>query len=163
MLTVLQERLAEAHALAIAATAVTAKVAERLGNPSLVRELEGMRRDAEETRSRCLAAERAFGEEVAGELLAHANTVAGKAADLAGAWFKAGTGPVAAWSFLAMSEAGEVATWATLGELAMRSSADGVTELAAWGLPVQERHLGIALDGAVLLGRLDDPEAPRWG
>ena len=163
MLSVLQEKLAEAHGLAIAATTVTVHVARRVPDAELLVELEQMRGDAEETRARCLTAENAFGSEPASEILAHANTVKDRAADLLGAWFKRGTGPLAAWSFLAMGEAGEVATWTALRVLAARADSHDVVALADWALPVQQRHLGVALDGAARLAQLEDPHAARWG
>ena len=154
VLSVLEEKLGEAHGLAIAAATVTDQVAERVADSALRGELQGMRRDAEEIRGRCLAAEEAFGPELATKE---------KAADLVGAWFKRGTGPLAAWTFLAMGEAAEVATWAALSELAARADPDGVGALAEWGLPIQGRHLRVALAGAVRLAELVDPHAARWG
>jgi hypothetical protein len=163
VLTVLQEKLGEAHGLALAATTVTRKVEERVDEPKLVHRLRAMRADAEETRARCLVVERGFGEEIATELLHHASSIHAKGADLVGSWFKAGTGPLAAWSFLAMGEAGEVATWSALASLAGRSEEAAVAELASWALPVQQQHLETALEGAVLLARAFEPTAPRWG
>lgn len=163
MLTVLQEKLAEAHALAIAASIVTGKVRERVSDETLLAELRRMDVDAEELRARCQEVERGLGEEVGDELLAHVNTTSERAADLVGAWFKAGTGPLAAWTFLAMGEAAEVATWRALGALAAKAPRNGVADLAAWALPMQERHLRIALDGSVRLGTRCEADAPRWG
>lgn len=164
MLNVAQEKLAEAHGLAMAATAVTRKVEERVEDGALRRELETMRSEAEEARARCLGVEATFGEELAEEMLALANTTHEKGVDLAGAWFKAGTGPLRAWSFLAMAEAGEVATWAQLATVAARlPEPDGIADLAAWGLDVQRRHLAAALEGAVVLASAFDPLEPRWG
>jgi len=158
MLTVLQEKLAEAHGLAIAAAVVVDKVEERTLDLELRRRLWAMQEEAAEVRARCLEIERALG--LADELLAHANVTRDHAADLAAAWFKAGTSPLRAWSFLAMGEAGEVATWAAVDALA---DADGIAKLAAWALPLQRRHLEFALDGATLLARQADPQGPRWG
>jgi len=163
MLSVLQEKLAEAHGLALAASTLTMKVADRVEDGGLRLQLHDLRRDAEETRARCLEAERKFGPELAEELLAHANKTNERAADLAGAWFKAGTGPLAAWSFLAMGEAGEVAVWSALDVLAARAADRAVAELTAWALPIQRRHLEVALEGAVRLADSADPAAPRWG
>jgi hypothetical protein len=163
VLTVLQEKLGEAHGLAIAAADTLDKVEARLVNHPLRRQIDTMRVEANETRARCLDAEGGFDAQTAAEILAHANTVDEKAADLAAAWFKAGTGPLAAWSFLAMGEAAEVAAWAALSSLAGRDGGAPIAELAAWALPVQERHLRLALDGAVLLAADLDPAAPRWG
>jgi hypothetical protein len=165
MLTTLQEKLAEAHGLAIGAATVVGKVEERVADLSLRSELAHMRRDADETRARCLQIEAEFAEPLPGELLAHANSTGEKAGDLATAWFKAGTGPLAAWTFLAMGEAGEVAAWTALAALAANggSGAAAVSELAEWALPVQQRHLQVALEGAQLLGASMNPDGPRWG
>jgi hypothetical protein len=162
-LTVLQEKLAEAHGLAIAAAVVVDKVEERTLDLELRRRLWTMQEDAAEVRARCLETERGFGAELAVELLAQANVAREHVGDLAAAWFKAGTSPLRAWSFLAMGEAGEVATWAAVDALAARANAEGIAELAAWALPLQRRHLDLALDAAALLAREADPDGPRWG
>jgi len=162
-LTVLQEKLAEAHGLAIAAAVVVDRVEERTLELELRRRLWTMQDEAAEVRARCLAVEGRLGEELAGELLAHANTTREHAADLTAAWFKAGTSPLRAWSFLAMGEAGEVSTWAAVEVLAARTDADGIAELAAWALPVQRRHLELALDGAADLASHADPDGLRFG
>jgi hypothetical protein len=161
MLTVLQEALADAHGLSIAASATVDRVEQRMLDHGLQRRLDELRLDAAETRARCLDAERSFGDELAAEVLAQANTVSDRAADLAGAWFKAGTGPLAAWTFLAMGEAGEVAAWSALRLLAAREGR--LVELAEWGLEVQRRHLELALDGVERLAERLEPAAPRWG
>jgi hypothetical protein len=163
VLTVMQEKLAEAHGLAIAAAVVTAKVEAKIDDPLLREALAGMSRDADEARARCLEVERSYPEELAQELLAHANTTHEHAGDLVASWFKAGTDPLRAWSFLAMGEAGEVAVWSALRTLAVKSGEPAVEELAEWGLAVQLRHLEVALDGAVRLAQPLDPRSPRWG
>ena len=161
MLSVLEEKLAEGHGLAIAASVLVDLVAERTLDPELARVLRGLEDDAAELRARCLEVEHRFSAEVAAELLAHANATKEKAADLASTWFKAGTGPLQAWSFLAMGEAGEVAVWRAL--CAMANGTGDVGELAEWALPVQERHLKSALDGSAQLAAAVDPAAERWG
>jgi hypothetical protein len=163
MLTVLQQKLAEAHGLAMSASVVTTKVSERVLDRALRRELETMQAEAEETRARCLLVERRLPEELFGELRAHATSTHETGADLVGAWFKAGTDPLRAWTFLAMGEAAEVAAWSAVAALATRADADEVAELAAWALPVQKRHLSVALEGAVVLANAFDPVGPRWG
>jgi hypothetical protein len=161
-LSELEEKLAEGHGLAIAATSVTDKVAALVDDDLLLTELGTMHREAEETRARCLEVEGSFGEALAEALLAHANTVSEKASDLAAAWFGAGTGPLTAWSFLAMGEAGEVAVWSAVATM-VRGLPDGpVAELSAWALDVQTRHLEAALAGAIRLAELSDPLAPRY-
>ena len=142
MLSVLQEQLAEAHGLAMSAAETVERVDSRVDDPELLRRLDELRLDAAEARGRCLEAERSYGEELATEMLAHANTIAERAADMAGVWFKAGTSPLAAWEFLAMGE--------LLG-------------LAEWGAEVQRRHLELVLDGVPRLAEQFSPAAPRWG
>jgi hypothetical protein len=163
VLTELQEKLAEAHALAIAASAVTHKVEAVTPDDELKLELQSMRREADETRARCGVLEHRFGPDLAGELLAHVNTTSEKAADLAGAWFKAGTGPLAAWSFLAMGEAAEVAAWSALEIFAAKADDPPLLELTAWALRIQRAHLDTAFSGAVRLAELGDPNGQRWG
>jgi hypothetical protein len=163
VLTELQEKLAEAHALAIAASTVTRKVEAVTPEHELKVELHSMRRDADDTRARCLALEKSLGQALADELLAHVNVTKEKAADLAGAWFKAGTGPLAAWSFLAMGEAAEVAIWSALEILAAKAGDERVLELAAWALPIQRAHLDTAFSGSARLAELRNPNGARWG
>lgn len=163
MLSVLMEKLAEAHGLAISASTVAEKLQPRIPDARLVHELESMQAEADQTRQRCLEVERTFGPELAQEMLAHANSTSETGADLLGAWFKAGTDPLRAWTFLAMGEAGEVAAWLAVSSLAERHPHDEVRELAEWALPVQQRHLRVALDGAVALAASLEPAADRWG
>jgi hypothetical protein len=163
ILTELQEKLAQAHGLAIAAATVTEKVELLTPEHELKLELHAMHSDADDTRARCLAHEQSLGPELADELLAHANTVKEKAADLAGVWFKAGTSPSAAWTFLAMGEAAEVAVWQALQTLAAKADDRALLELATWALPIQRAHLDRALSGTVRLAELRDPSGPRWG
>ena len=163
MLTVLQEQLGNAHGLAMAAAEALDLVEERVLGDDLRQLLDDLRLDASELRGRCLEAERAFGEELAAEMLAGANRTAERAADLAASWFKAGTGPLEAWSFLAMGEAGEVAAWSALRSLAQRDGGGRLLELAQWALPVQQRHLQLALEGVTLLVERVGPGSPRFG
>jgi hypothetical protein len=163
VLTVLQEKLAEGHALAMAATTVTEKVEALVADEALIAQLVQMREEAEETRTRCLAVESTFGGEIAETMLAHAQTTKEKAADLAGAWFKAGTGPLAAWSFLAMGEAAEVAVWSALEILAAKADDQRILALAAWALPIQRAHLDTAFSGTARVAELRNPNGARWG
>lgn len=161
MLNVLQQQLGEVHGLGMAASETVDHVEARVVNRELRRRLDTLRLDAGEVRGRCLEAERAYGRELEAEIVAHANTVAEKAADLAGTWFKAGTGPLEAWSFLSMGEAGELSSWTALGSLAERECE--LVELARWGVDVQRRHLELVLAGALSVAELFEPAAPRWG
>ena len=163
MLTVLQEKLADAHGLAIAASVVTANVAERVSDPMLLDGLSTLRADAEETRARCVLLERALAAEVADEVRARAGDDARVGGRPRRRVVQGRHGPLRAWTFLAMGEAAEVAAWEAVGVLAVRADAGEVAKLAAWALPIQKRHLAFALDGVVALAEGFDPVGPRWG
>jgi hypothetical protein len=96
-------------------------------------------------------------------MLSHANAIAERASDVAGAWFKAGTDPSSAWSFVAMGEAAEVTTWVAVTALALQARASDVAALADWALEVQQRHLEVALGGAVRLAEREQATADRFG
>jgi hypothetical protein len=155
-LTVLQQKLAEAFALSLAAIDVTRKVEPIVDDVELRGRVRSLRKDAEETRDRCAALATA-------DMHAHAETIHERAADLAGAWFKAGTDGLSAWTFLTMGEAAEVAIWAAVTELAVQANDAAVAELAAWALPIQQEHLATALSGAVRLAQHEQALAPRFG
>lgn len=143
-MTVLQQKLADAHGLALAAIDVTHRLEPVVEDVELSGRVRAMRKDAEETRDRCIVLASA-------EMLSHATTIHERARDLANAWFKAGTDTLSAWSFLAMGEAAEVTTWAAVTELALQAEDEAVAELAAWALPIQQEHLATALSGSVRL------------
>jgi hypothetical protein len=162
-LTVLQEKLAEAHGLAIAATRVM-RTAERYLEDWVLRDvLDELRRDAGDVRARCLALERARWPELAEELLAQANTTSEHVGDLTASWFKAGTDPFRAWSFVVMVEAGEVAAWSALAGLAASADDERVCPPARSGLALQEHHLELALEGVARLVERTHPAAERFG
>lgn len=163
MLTALQEALAEGHGLAMAAGETVALVEAQLPPSPLSATLSAIAADAADLRRRCLDAEEAQGPDSAAELLAHANATRDRAAAAAAAWLRPGTSPVAAWAFLAMTEAGELATWTAIARMAGAAGDASSSALAAWAVPVQERHLAAVLDGARRLALLDDPRAPRRG
>jgi hypothetical protein len=136
--------LARCHGLAITSATVAAKLRGFVGTRELLELLDDLRAEADQTRSRCLLVE--GGEEE----LAHANSTAATGLDLLDAWFKADTDPVEAWTFLVMVEAAEVAVWKALA-----ATANGeVAELAAWALPLHERHLDAALAAVKELVRI---------
>lgn len=146
-LTPLQEKLGEVHGLALAAPALVARVAGRVDDASLRRRLRALEVDALDLQERCARVAAAWGEDAYWDVLAHAATVERKAAELATAWFRAGTDAVRAYELLAMAEAGELA--ATLALQALGEGDGEVAKLAAHALAVQERHLRTALDGCV--------------
>jgi hypothetical protein len=159
VLSVLEEQLAVAHGLAIAAMDVTELVAERTQDELLLAELAEMRADARAVRARCIEVETSFGADLEAELQSHVHAASDKSADLAAASFKAGTRPIDAWSFLAMAEAAEVAAWTAVEQLATDTGTRAIEELARWALPIQRTHLDRALAGVTRLAELAGPVA----
>lgn len=152
-LTLVQEKLGEVLALALAAEIVAEKCEERVDDPALVEALRTMRREARETQARVTGVAERYVDEERWEIHAHAAYVQRKAGEMANAWFKAATDGIQALEFLSMGEAGEIAAWAALAEL--NGSGDpAIAELCAWALPIQERHLKDALEGVVRLAGL---------
>jgi hypothetical protein len=158
MLPALDERLAEAHGLTMAASALAATLAGEVADDDLRAGLERMRSESDAIRRRCLALERRLGEDRAQAILAHANGVAQRGAGLRAAWFTAGTEPVSALTFLAAAEAAESAAWSALEALA-EDVDPSLHRLAASTASIQRRHLGLALAATVALARRQSPAA----
>ena len=156
-LTKAQEKLAEALGLAMAAAAATEKVEERVDHPALVDLLRTMRHEAEDTQRRIVGYAALLEDGVRWEIHAEAAYVQRKAGEMANAWFKLATDGIQAFQFLAMGEAGEVATWAALVEL-NRYGDPALDDLCAWAIEIQQRHLKDALAGVVRLASLPAPE-----
>jgi hypothetical protein len=156
-LTVLQEKLAVAWGLALAAATLTEKVEERTRERTLLLELSRMRDDARETQARCHAEAATLPHEIAEELRATAQRTRDHAGELSVIWLKAGTDPVGAWTFLSMGEAGEVAAWLAVTQLAEEAADARLLELARWALEIQRGHLESALAGTVTLAADERP------
>ena len=156
-LTVLQEKLAIAWGLALAAATLTEKVDERTPDRALRLELSRMRADALETQARCHAEAARLPKDVLDELRATAQRTKNHAGELSIVWLKAGTDPVGAWTFLAMGEAGEVAAWLAVTQLAEDAASERLLGLARWALEVQRGHLESALAGTVSLAAEERP------
>jgi len=59
-----------------------------------------------------------------------------------------------------MAEAGKVAHVEILGTLAQTPQDAAVVHLAAWALPIQERHLASVRESGVRLAAAEDPDEP---
>jgi hypothetical protein len=153
-LTLLHEKLSEAWALALAGVTVTERLRQRLADPGLASELARMQREARETHARCHGVASALGVELEDELRAKAQRTRDKAADMLLTWLKPGTDDLAAWTFLVMAEAAEVAAWRVVVRLAEDAEDERFLGLATWALPIQERHLETALEGCTRLAEL---------
>lgn len=162
-LTLLEQSLADAWGLALAAAGVTELVEERTHDVTLLLALRRMRADAREAQARCHGVAARQPDEIADELRARAQHAKNRASESALPWFRAGSGPVEAWIFLAMAEAGEVAAWSAVARLCRRQAGPGLRRLAGDAVALERRHLRWALDGIErltgLAGRAEAPPA----
>lgn len=158
-LTTLEEKLAEVTGLAGAAQEATEKVESLLDDDASLREkLQEMRREAEETESRCLqvASER-DGKKTAIE--EKARETKSEASEMMKTYLSEDSDELDGFEFLTMAEAGEVGHWAILGKLNETAGEDDIQELVDWALPIQERHLITVREGSLELAAEEDPNA----
>ena len=158
-LTVLDDKLGEVMGLAMAAKGATQKIAKLVDDDELVAELDRMREEAAETETRCeeLAATR-DGRKTA--IRDKARETKGEATEMMSTYLGEDAEGLDGFEFLVMAEAGEVGHWEVLGTLGEKAGDPAVRELVAWALPIQERHLAAARQGALRLAAEEDPNGP---
>jgi hypothetical protein len=155
-LTTLEEKLAEVTGLAGAAQETTKKVESMLDGSSLAETVRQMRKEAEETESRCVElADRREGKKTA--ILEKAQETKNEATEMMRTYLDEDSDELDGFEFLIMAEAGEAGHWAILGKLNETAGEDGVQELVDWALPIQERHLTAVRDGSLELAAEEDP------
>ena len=155
-LTVLEEKLGEVLGLAMAAQDATSKVEKLTEDESLAQTLQRQRDEAEQTEERCTTlAEGLDGKKTA--VLDKARETKGEATEMMKTYLGEDSDALDGFEFLTMAEAGEVGHWSVLRKLNERASQEGLGELIAWALPIQERHFKEALDGSVELAGQEDP------
>ena len=155
-LTVLEEKLGEVLGLAMAAQDATSKVEKLTEDESLAQTLQRQRDEAEQTEERCTTlAERLDGKKTA--VLDKARETKGEATEMMKTYLGEDSDALDGFEFLTMAEAAEVGHWSVLRKLNERASQEGLGELIAWALPIQERHFKEALDGSVELAGQEDP------
>jgi hypothetical protein len=155
-LTVLEEKLGEVLGLAMAAQDATSKVEKLTEDESLAQTLKRQRNEAEQTEQRCTTlAERLDGKKTA--VLDKARETKGEATEMMKTYLGEDSDALDGFEFLTMAEAAEVGHWSVLRKLNERASQEGLGELIAWALPIQERHFKEALDGSVELAGQEDP------
>jgi hypothetical protein len=160
-LTKLETKLAEVTGLAMAAQTATDKV-KRLAeseNGDLVPRLEKMHEEAAETEQRCVdLAGHIEGKKTA--ILEEARATKSKAADMMSTYLDDDADALDGLEFLTMAEAAEVGHWSVLQAMSDRANHRELTELAAWALPIQQRHFEEVTTGSVRLAREEDPHEP---
>jgi hypothetical protein len=157
-LTKLEAKIAEVTGLAMAAQDVTRLVRGTLGpeHEALAKKLAQARDEARETQKRCTEVAASFnGKKTA--ILEKAREVKQEATEMREAYLAGEDDPLDGFEFLTMAEAGEVGHWAIVEKLNQRAGFGEVRALAAWALPIQQRHLQEALDGSLKLAADEDP------
>jgi hypothetical protein len=157
-LTKLEAKIAEVTGLAMAAQDVTRLVRGMLGpeHEALAKKLAQARDEARETQKRCTEVAGSFnGKKTA--ILEKAREVRQEATEMREGYLAGEDDPLDGFEFLTMAEAGEVGHWAIVEKLNERAGLGEVRTLAAWALPIQQRHLQEALDGSLKVAADEDP------
>jgi hypothetical protein len=142
-LTKIESKLGEVVGLAMAAQAATravAKLARADKEPGVVEMLRRMQEEAKEAEQRGKAAAATFDGKKAA-ILKEARETKQKAAEMMDTYLDEESDALDGLEFLTMAEAGEVGHWEILGHFNKRARHAEITELVAWGFPIQKRHL----------------------
>jgi hypothetical protein len=155
-LTVLEAKLAEVIGLAQAAQGKGEKVSGLLEDNDLKRELDQMRKEAEETERRgTQLAEDLDGKKTA--VLEKARETKQEATEMMRTYLGKDADGLDGFEFLTMAEAGEVGHWEVLGVLGDKAGKPEVQELVQWATPIQRRHFETARQGSLKLAAEEDP------
>jgi hypothetical protein len=155
-LTVLEAKLAEVIGLAQAAQGTGEKVSGLLEDNDLKRELDQMRKEAEETERRgTQLAEDLDGKKTA--VLEKARETKQEATEMMRTYLGEDADGLDGFEFLTMAEAGEVGHWEVLGVLGDKAGKAEVQELVQWATPIQQRHFETARQGSLKLAAEEDP------
>ena len=155
-LTVLEAKLAEVIGLAQAAQGTGEKVSGLLEDNDLKRELDQMRKEAEETERRgTQLAEGLDGKKTA--VLEKARETKQEATEMMRTYLGEDADGLDGFEFLTMAEAGEVGHWEVLGVLGDKAGKPEVRELVQWATPIQQRHFETARQGSLKLAAEEDP------
>jgi len=158
-LTTLESKLAEVTGLAMAARGSGLKVqklAKQEDARDLVPTLDRMAREAAETEERCTRlAATIEGKKTA--LLEKARETKREAEEMARTYLGDDADALDGFEFLTMAEAGEVGHWEIVDVLARKAGNKQVQELAAWAIPIQQRHLKNARQGSLKLAEQENP------
>lgn len=140
-LTNIESKLAEVLGLAQAAQGATEAVESLDGHSGQsAEELSKMRDEARETEERCTEfAGTLDGKKTA--ILDAANETKQEATQMMKTYLGEDSDALDGFEFLTMAEAGEVGHWEILGRMSEQLDDSKLSDLVAWALPIQERHL----------------------
>ena len=156
-LTNLEDKLGEVIGLAQAAQGATQKIGKLVEDSELTQVLDRMRSEADETEERgTQLASKIEGKKTA--ILDKARSTKNKAEEMMDAYIDDEADGFDGFEFLTMAEAGEVGHWKVLKQMADGTSHTEISQLADWGIPIQERHFQEAQDGCLKLAAEEDPD-----
>jgi hypothetical protein len=154
-LTNLETKLGEVIGLAMAAQTATDKIAKLAGDRELKRQLMTMKSEASQAEK--------GGTEVAGTfsgkkgaIMKEAREVKQKASKMMSTYLDRSADGLDGFEFLTMAEAAEVGHWSVLDQLNRQARHPGVRELTRVQLPIQRRHLKVAMAGSLRLAAKED-------
>lgn len=160
-LTKLETKLGEVLGLAMATRAATTIVIEltRELDEALADRLGTMLENTAETEERCSELAGSF-ESDERAVLDLARATKSTSDRLLLAYLDSDSDALDGFEFLTMAVAAEVAHWSALAQYNVRLEHEDLTELIAWAVPVQQRHLQTVLEGVRELAAEEDPESP---
>jgi hypothetical protein len=135
------------------------KLAQEEDADDLVKTLEQMATEAAQTEERCTElAGTLEGKKTA--LLEKARETKREAEEMARTYLGDDADALDGFEFLTMAEAGEVGHWEIVDVMARKAGNKELQELAAWALPIQQRHLEDARQGSLKLAEEENPNEP---
>lgn len=156
-LTNLLEKLGEVLGLARAAAETTQAVGKLPeADGQLRKDLDRMRREAEEAAQRCEALLPDLGPG-RGPVEETAEETRTEAAEMRDTYLGDDADALDGIEFMTMAEAGEVGHWRVLREMNSRAGHGGIGELVEFALPIQERHLDAVQSHLLRLAGEKDP------
>jgi hypothetical protein len=138
-LTPLDEKLGEVLGLAQAAQTSTQQVAKMAEHEEIVRRLERMRAEAEETERRVAGLVDGL-EGKKTKIQDKGRETKGEAAQMMKIYLGDDSDELDGFEFLSMAEAGELAHWEIVRQMSEKLGDEKVLKLADWAIPIQQRH-----------------------
>ena len=160
-LTTLDEKLGEVIGLAMAAKGATDKVEKLLDDEACIKVVQRMHSDAakvEELGTEYISLEKFAGKKTA--ILEKARETRHEATEMMTTYLGDDADGLDGFEFLTMAEAGEVGHWKVVEKLNEQLHDRELKELTDFVVPMQEGHLAMTLESALVLAGQEDPTSP---
>jgi len=158
-LTTLEEKIGEVLGLAMAAQGATDKVLKLVDDEELAQRLRQTHEDAADIEQRTTKLVEDFdGKKTA--ILEKARETKQEATEMMSTYLGSDADALDGFEFLTMAEAGELGHWSVVAKMNEKAGNAQLRELTAWALPLQKKHLELALDGSLKLAAEEDPSEP---